>query len=434
MGFALYQAGQARAGYESSRQRFEQIRNLANTLLFETDDMLVGLEGATEVQARLVKNALGYLDQLARNENKDPRLQEELAAAYEKVGDIQGRLGTTNLGQTAQALESYRKCEAIRESIRSQARKADGFIPASNNLARTYARISATLCTMGDTQGAPNYERKALGIREALYGGDPDNLEFKRALASSLTTLSGSLSQVGDFQAVADTRREALKMFEEIVARQPDSKPDLRGLALALARMGSIEMHENQLESNLQHYQRALDIDSRLYLRDTTDVQNRLNKGWAHNNYGLILNRLGRHNDALAQFSAAKPFFESVSSADDSDVRGKTLLETNHARTAETLLSLDRHREALEQAEISLKGREYLAGLNRYNVGAQGEVAETHVTLGRIKKAMGRIEDARSHFLTARNRFEDLIRNERSNFAIKEDLAAVEKEIQALAK
>lgn len=176
MGFALYQAGQARAGYESSRQRFEQIRNLANTLLFETDDMLVGLEGATEVRARLVKNALDYLDQLARNENKDPRLQEEFAAAYEKVGDIQGRPGTTNLGQTAQALESYRKCEAIRESIRSQARKADGFIPASNNLARTYARISANLRTMSDTQGALNYERKALGIRGALYGGDPDNL------------------------------------------------------------------------------------------------------------------------------------------------------------------------------------------------------------------------------------------------------------------
>jgi len=128
-------------------------------------------------------------------------------------------------------------------------------------------------------------------------------------------------------------------MFKEIVARQPDSKPDLRGLALALARMGSIEMHENQLESSLQHYQRALDIDSRLYLRDTTDVQNRLNKGWAHNNYGLILNRLGRHNDALAQFSAARPFFESVSSADDSDVRSKTLLETNHARTADSLFA-----------------------------------------------------------------------------------------------
>lgn len=431
LGFAVYQAGQARASHESSRQRFEQLRSLANSLL-EADNAMIGLSGATDVRSKLVKTAHGYLDELARQNNQDPKLQEDLAAAFERVGDIQGRPGTTNLGLTSRALESYRKCEAIREAVRRKAKKAEEFVAASDNLARIYARISATMRALGDVGGGLAYERKALGIRQALFEGNPDNLEFKRALASSLSTLSGSLSQAGDFAGVMETRREALKMYQEIVARNPDSAVDLRGLALALARLGSIEMHENLLKESLEHYQMALALDTRLLRRDPGDVQLQLNRGWAENNLGVILNRMGRHGEALEQFRKARPYFEEVSKADARDVRSKTLLETNGIRIAQALLALGRGREALTMANQVLRGREQLASQNRSNAGAQGEVAETYLTRGQILVSLGQRRAGLEDFLEARRRFSELILAERSNAAIKEDLAAVEKEIKAL--
>lgn len=431
LGFAFYQAGQAKFSQASSRQRFEQLRALANSLL-DADSSLIPLQGSTEVRARLVRSALGYLDQLAREENNDPKLLEDLAAAYEKIGDIQGRPGATNLGQTQEALESYRKSELLRETIRRGALRPQDFIPASNNLARTYNRLSAAMRAMGDAQGALGYERKALGIRQAMYEGNPENLTFKRDLAASLTTLSSSLSQIGDFAGVMETRREALKMYQEILAASPDVAADQRGYALALARMGSIELHEGQLKDSLEHYRQALEVDTKLFIKDPSDAQLQLNKGWAHNNLGVILNKTGRYADALEQYAVAKTYFERISKADPRDVRSRTLLETNRVRTALTYLAMGKLRESLTLAEVALKGRETLAMQNRSNAGAQGEVAESHLYLGQIYAAMGQRQRAHDQLNIAHHMLTDLIRNERSNAAMKEDLLEVEKALKAL--
>ncbi len=433
LGFAFYQARQARKNYESSRERLEQLRALANSLVFEADRELVKLQGATPVRARLVKSALSYLDKMANQDNSDPRMAEELADAYEKIGDIQGQPGATNLGQTAQSLESYRKSEAIREAIRRDAKKAPDFIRASDHLAQIYVRISASLRAVGDVNGGLSYERKALGIRQALFEGDPENLSFKRAMASSLTTLSGSLSQLGDYQGVLETRREALKMHEEIVARDPGEPADLRSLALALARMASIEMHENAIKESLAHYQRALDIDRRLLERDPGNVQFQLSAGWSHANYALILHRMGKAAEALEQYQVSRGLLLRVAQADTRDVRSKTLLETNRVHTAQVLLSLGRVTEALSFAQTALGGRLRLAEQNRSNAGAEGEVAEAYAALGQCYVALRQTAKARESFQTAQQLLEDLIRSERANAAMKDDLASVRKELSTLS-
>ena len=432
IGAALYQARQARLSYENSRQRFEQLRTLANSLIFETDEALVGLQGATKVRMRLVRSSLGYLDELAKQDTTDPQLKEDLAAAYEKIGEIQGGNGFLNLGQTNEALASFRKSEALREAIRKEAQAAPSFLAASNNLARIYARISGALRDVGDIEGGLAYERKALGIRQALFEGAPDNLTFKRALASSLTTLSGSLSQVGDYPGVMETRREALKMHEEIVASNPKEASDLRSLALALARLGSIEMHENRLKESLEHYKRALDIDLGILERNPTHVPYLLSSGWSYNNYGVILVKLGRADEALGHFAKARKLYESVSFADDRDVRSKTLLESCRIRTAQALLSLGRNTEALGFVQTALSGRQKLAALNRASAGVQGEVAEAHAALGNVYAALRQPDKARSEYQTAQDMLEAIIRSNRGNAAMKEDLLAIEQGLKAL--
>jgi predicted Zn-dependent protease len=166
---ALYQANEARKNYESSQLRNEQLRRLANSLVFETDDSLVQLPGATPVRAKLVRSALQYLDELARQETQDAKLKEELAAAYEKIGDIQGRPGSQNLGLTAASLDSYRKAEAIRESLRRMTKDPKEFQLINERLATTYARISAGLRAVGDTNGGLLYESDSMRTIRKTY-------------------------------------------------------------------------------------------------------------------------------------------------------------------------------------------------------------------------------------------------------------------------
>ncbi|WP_031496319.1 protein kinase domain-containing protein [Bryobacter aggregatus] len=432
VGAAFYQERLAQKNYEKAQQRFDQLRNLANTLVFDADEALSTLQGATPVRAKLVKSALGYLDELAKQDTTDIVLREELAATYERIGDIQGRPGTMNLGQIAEALQSYRKSEMLRMEIRKNAKKAPEFQKASEQLASSYSRLSAALRVMGDANTALSYERKALGIRQALFEGDPTNLLRKRALASNLTSLSGSLSQMGDWQGVLETRREALQMLEEVVAQNPNQVADLRALSLALSRMGSIERHENALPASLAHYQRALEIDLRLYERDRGNVQFQVSAGLSHTNFGTILQSLGRTKEALDHFEVGRMIYEEVARADIREVRSRTLLQTNRVSTAKALLSIGRSREALPMVESALAMRERLAAMNRSNAGAQGEVAEAHEALGQVYAALRQRQKALKEFQMAQTLLQTIISADRSNAAMREDLARVENQLGAL--
>ena len=100
-----------------AERRFNDVRKLANSVLFDYHDAIKALPGATKVRERLVKDALNYLDSLAGEAHGDPALQRELAAAYERVGDVRGGESSGSLGDIAGAMESYTKALRIREAL-----------------------------------------------------------------------------------------------------------------------------------------------------------------------------------------------------------------------------------------------------------------------------------------------------------------------------
>jgi tetratricopeptide (TPR) repeat protein len=99
-----------------AERRFQQVRGLANSFLFEFHDEIRDLPGATRAREMVVRTALQYLDNLSEEARNDAQLQMELAAAYEKVGDVLGNPRNSNLGRTEEALASYSKSLALRES------------------------------------------------------------------------------------------------------------------------------------------------------------------------------------------------------------------------------------------------------------------------------------------------------------------------------
>ena len=78
-------------------------------------------------------------------------MQKELAAAYERVGDVLGYPYGANLGDKDGALQNYRKALAIRESLGAGARN-DGDL--NRDVAGTYVRIAHILESSGDFAGA----------------------------------------------------------------------------------------------------------------------------------------------------------------------------------------------------------------------------------------------------------------------------------------
>lgn len=114
---AQIERARAEVQRERAERRFNDVRELANSFMFEFHDAIKDLEGATAARKLVVERALKYLDNLAQDSSDNPALQRELANAYMKVGAVQGEVYASNTGDSTSALRSYRRATEILESL-----------------------------------------------------------------------------------------------------------------------------------------------------------------------------------------------------------------------------------------------------------------------------------------------------------------------------
>jgi len=172
-----WQASVARHERDLARRRFEDVRNLAHAVVFDIHDAIANLPGSTKARETLVLHAVRYLDDLSKEAKGDVSLQKELAGAYMKIGDVQGRPMYPNLGQTSAALASYDHSLAL---LREVARAEPDSTVVTHNLFVVAQRRSDLLNIMGKKQEAFAVAEQAV-IRGKAEGAD--TARFEKAMA-----------------------------------------------------------------------------------------------------------------------------------------------------------------------------------------------------------------------------------------------------------
>jgi tetratricopeptide (TPR) repeat protein len=99
--------------YGRNQQRMVQVRELSESYLTDVLNEVGKLPGSMKARLLIVDRARRNLDQLLAEAPGDSDLRHALAGAYLQLGDIQGRPFTVSVGDTAGALASYRKAEAL---------------------------------------------------------------------------------------------------------------------------------------------------------------------------------------------------------------------------------------------------------------------------------------------------------------------------------
>ena len=167
-------------------RRFEDVHRLAKSILFELEPQIANLPGSTEVRATLVRRALEYLDGLSREAGNNRDLRRELAAAYAKIGDVQGNPTISNLGDLKAALASYRKGQDLLQSlVKTNPRDA----ASRDALADSQERLGDIFWWSDQTAKAAAKYHEALTLRQALLAEQPQSLEYRRGYASVLMSL-----------------------------------------------------------------------------------------------------------------------------------------------------------------------------------------------------------------------------------------------------
>ena len=157
---AIWEAHLANAQRILAERRFEQVRRLADSLMFEIHDSVKDLAGSTPTRRLIVSRALEYLDSLAHDAGGNVALQRELATAYEKIGDIQGNPYSANIGDTDGALTSYGKAVQIRERINPSSLTTD----LQMELGRSYRALGDIKEQKGEIEQMLHEYRRSLQI------------------------------------------------------------------------------------------------------------------------------------------------------------------------------------------------------------------------------------------------------------------------------
>ncbi len=164
-GIAIWQAVEARKQQALAEQRFEQVRKVANSLIFEYHDEIAKLEGSTKLQEKLVVEAVNYLDAISQNETNDPILLKEMAIAYRKIGDIYGVAYANNLGKLNEALTNYQKSVELIEKA-SILKSSDELL--KNEFITSLSSLSMAYLRTADYTNADETILKAISISENL--------------------------------------------------------------------------------------------------------------------------------------------------------------------------------------------------------------------------------------------------------------------------
>ena len=224
---SLRQAHIAELERARAERHFASVRKLANTFMFQIHDAITDLPNSTDARRRLVTTALEYLNTLAKEATGNQSLQRELAVAYIKVGDIQGRAYETNIGDPHAAFDSYSQAIALFEPL-VVAMPDDTDL--RTKLAQTYSRRGQLRWTLGEMQQAADDLQHALALLESLVTVHPTT-ELRGELAATYTGSIEVLRRNNDSKHALINAAKAVTIMESLVRENPNDRELQFGLA-----------------------------------------------------------------------------------------------------------------------------------------------------------------------------------------------------------
>jgi eukaryotic-like serine/threonine-protein kinase len=359
----LREAQIARSQRARAEARFNDVRKLANSLMFEFHDSIKDLPGSTPARKLLVSRALEYLDSLSQEAKGDRSLQAELAAAYEKIGDVQGMPRQANLGDTDGAEASYRKALAIRESLAAADPKDE---EVRRQLTPNYGKLSDLLWNKGDAKAAMENSRKEIAVAEALYQEDPNSPANRFLLAAYRMDHGYKQAVLGsDAAAGLETLRQGSAMLEQILSEDPQNLQARRLLSLSYGRTAEIVRDDQKdYPQALALYKKAIATLQVLLDADPNNTDFRRMVAYDQFSMAGLLAQTKDTDTALAQDQEALSSFHRLAAADPANAQFQLDIAVVRSNIGDILLGAGRPSDALEPLRLSATAAQTMADAN----------------------------------------------------------------------
>jgi serine/threonine protein kinase/tetratricopeptide (TPR) repeat protein len=384
---AIANRERARAEIESerSKRRFADARRLTESLMFELNDKISSLQGATEAREFLAKKTLEHLDNLASEAAGDRQLQSELAIAYINLGNIQGNPYYPNLGDTNGALESYRKAEQLTELLSL-------LDPHDPKLKRrfwlTQIRIGDIVAAQGDLPAAKKNYEKALSIIEHLVANNPTDESLRGDLASSYDRQGNVLLKLNETSAALGVYEKAQRIFEQSSKASPEDDNLLRAVAAGHGKIGGAYLQSGETGKALDSFRQLLRINEARLARNPSNAVMLDDVAGSSRVYGDALAAANDYSAAFSSYERQLRIYEQLVAADSANAKADVELAISHQRIGNLQLKVKNFKEALANYEKSLTILRELESKNPQNSFVAAQLPSVYYHLGEINFAL----------------------------------------------
>lgn len=337
-----WEARVARRERDLATQRFQDVRELSHAVIFDIHDAIANLPGSTRAREILVQHALRYLDRLGREAGGDQSLQHELALAYAKIGDVQGRPMFPNLGRTSAALRSYDTALTLLEGV-SRAE------PESTSVVHDIVVVSQRrvdlLAVMGRHKEAMDESQAMRGRIHAELARRPNDLVFLSDLCILCNRLVDMRLNAADTLGALEESRMNVSLAEMFYRIRPQVPESRRGAMIACAKMANLCGLRGERDSAGTYYERAerLAHEAVRALPDNTDA--RRDQSVLYGMHALFLADFDV-DSALAVYGRCQDIAEDMAAHDPDNALMQADVAAGHHDIGSILMKGHRYREA----------------------------------------------------------------------------------------
>ncbi len=423
--FSLWQADRVRKERDRAEKRFQDVRQLSNSLLFEISPKIERLPGSVEAREILVKRALEYLDSLSEESQYDQSLRAELASAYEKVGNLQGNIDRPNLSDFAGAVTSFEKARAIRESlpldsenqyrlalnvsltssIRNRQNDVKGSLTDAGLANAIFIDLTSTIpdsieyktsaieaeIEYGQIYSMNNRFAEAVprfrGALAALARIDNNQIKTRQLTAKGYAFLGNALSWDGN-QPDAETEiKKAIIISESLAADYPDDS-EIQATVWQTFTLASSVYEDTQPSFSLDLAKRALTIAERAAGADKADSQARYNVGRAFSRLGIMFSKSQKLSQAETNLQESEKIFNELIVKEPKNVIYQRDLGKLYVRMGDTSEKQQNPADALLKYQNSALIFEKIADGDGLNTLALRDLAQSLKSVGAMQIAL----------------------------------------------
>jgi len=330
----------AEVNRQRAEARFNDVRKLANSLIFEVHDSIQDLPGATPARKIILQRALEYLDRLTSESGNEPDLLRELATAYERVGELQGDPLSPNLGDIKGASASLKKSIELREAlVRLNPKNGKDQV----ELAAAYLDYSGFLGeAAGDLVSSYDFCNKAIAILSREAAANPKDLRTitqymqARAALGFIEVGNGAVGSYGSLSDGVDNLKKALQLDQQAAQLAPPNRSVLGEVPVIYLVLGDAMSKLGNRIQALDYDKRSLDAFHALH-DENENIRTALNIAVAKSRIADVLIQDGKLPEAINWYAQTQQEVAKLSAEDPNNQSLKNLVVTSSGQLGHAL-------------------------------------------------------------------------------------------------